>query len=87
MKIRKTLKRFVIDNLLAAIISLTLMISMAFFLAYNILEGLKSLWFGLLFIGFAVFMYNICIMLNMGDFSKHLKRDMKELMKKDNKTN
>lgn len=43
-------------------------------LLYNqILPSFKTLWFLLFFIGFAVFMTNLCMILKIGDYTRFFK--------------
>ena len=82
MFMKNKLKLIIIDNVFALLLSLIIFLICIFLLTNNILPILKVLWGFLLFVSFGFFMYNLCVLLKIGDFSKFetlLEKDIEDL--------
>ena len=79
---RSKLKKLIIDNIIALILSFIMCIIGALLLSKQILPNLKTLWFFLFFIGFGIFGYNLCILLNVRNVRERLLDDINELKNK-----
>lgn len=82
---REKLKKLVIDNVLAMIISIIGIIVSCLLMENGILPNLKNLWFIILFISFAVLMYNITALIKIDNLGKRMYNDYLHLKNKDEK--
>lgn len=80
-KINDTLKRFTIDNIIAGIIGLILYVGSAYLMYIN--KGSSFNWalFIAFFAGFALFMYNLIVIIGLKNIGYHIRRDIDELSK------
>lgn len=76
------LKKLIIDNVIALVLSLIICAIGIILLNNQILPNLKTLWFLIFFIGFGIFGYNLCILLNVRNVRERLLDDIKELKNK-----
>lgn len=76
---RQKLKQIIVDNLLAMVISFIAFVGGGYALAYKFMPELRVLWFFVFFIGFAVFMYNVTVIIKVDNLKKHIIRDLKDL--------
>lgn len=82
MTTKQKLKSIIIDNILVLIISLAACLGGALLLSNQILPSLRVLWFLMFFIGFGVFMFNLCMILKIGDYTRfmdHVKKDIDDI--------
>lgn len=80
---REKLKKFIIDNLIAMIISIIGLVITSYLMSNQILVNFKPLWFTIFFICFAVFMYNTTILLKIDNLTKHIRMDIESIKKED----
>lgn len=73
------LKKIIVDNLLAMIVSFAMYVGGDYLMATNVMPNLKGLWFFMFFIGFAIFMYNLTVIIKVDHLGYHIKRDIKDL--------
>lgn len=68
--LKEKLKKIIIDNILAIIISIIGIIASSLLMQYGILPNLKNLWFLIFFISFGILMYNIIVLIKIDNLSK-----------------
>jgi hypothetical protein len=79
MTFKEKLKKLIIDNIIAMIISFPIMIGSVYLLSEKILPNLKTVWFLVFFISFAVFMYNLIVIVGVDNLGKRVHHDIEDL--------
>lgn len=79
---REQLKKFIIDNLIAMVISIIGLAITSYLMSNQILVNFKPLWFIIFFICFAIFMYNTTILLKIDNLKKRVLKDIENIKKK-----
>ena len=78
---KEKLKQIILDNIIAMIISFIFFLGSGYMMVNNIFITFKPFIFFIFFISFAIFMYNIIVLIKIDNLGKRMSNEWKNLRK------
>lgn len=78
---KEKLKQIILDNVITMIISFIFFLGSGYMMANNILLAFKPFLFFIFFISFAIFMYNVVVLIKVDNLGKRMSNEWKNLRK------